>query len=74
MRTKANLDKVRAAVHLIVATSDLGGRVDNIGDASSALEENSVKVATVDVTKEGVQPTRRDRRKSILVGLTDSPE
>ncbi len=74
VRTKANLDKVRAAVHLIVATSALGGRMDDIGDASYAAEENPVKVAIFEVTKMGVQSTRRDRRKSILVGLTDSPE
>ena len=77
VRTKANLDKVRAAVHLVLATSALEARMGNIKDdveASSAVNENVGTVATVNATKEGVQLTHREKRKSILAGLTDSPE
>jgi hypothetical protein len=76
VRTKANLDKVRAAVHLVVATSALGGRIlgDIGGGASSAsVDEIYGADATVDAAKVGVQrTTRREKRESILVGLTDS--
>jgi hypothetical protein len=72
VRTKANLDKVRAALHLIVATSVLGRRIGNSSDAS-AVDQNCI---TVDVTEEAEEdpPTRREKRKSILVGLTEPPK
>ena len=50
------------------------GNIKDDVDASSAANENVGTVATVDATKEGVQLTRHEKRKSILVGLTDSPE
>jgi hypothetical protein len=43
-----NLDKVRAAVHLIVAMSVLGRRIGNSSDAS-VVEQNNITVGVTDV-------------------------
>ena len=72
VRTKANLDKVRAAVHLVVAKSVLGRRI-GISSYASAVEQDCITVGVTEEDEED-KPTRREKRKSILVGLTDPPK